>query len=134
MGHGCEGSPNTTVRVRIPDGVTATKPMPEAGLTLETRVEAFAEPVPYCHQMLTAGVREIVWSGGSLPDEWYDRFVFWARLPDAGQPGDVLRFPVVQEYKEGVHRWIEIPHEGQGADGLEEPAPAVTLTAPLEGH
>lgn len=133
VGHGCEGSPTTTLRVQIPDGVIAVKPMPKPGWTLETRIEPFAEPVAYYDQMLTEGVREIIWSGGSLPDEWYDEFVFRGMLPQ-GEVGQVLHFPVVQECEEGVHRWIEVPAEGQSADDLEEPAPTVTLSAPVDGH
>ena len=35
---------------------------------------------------------------------------------------------MVQECEKGVHRWIEIPAEGQHADELPEPAPALLLT------
>ena len=133
VGHGCEGSPTTTIRIQIPEGVIAVKPMPKTGWTLETRIEAYAEPVAYYDQSLTEGVREIIWSGGELPDEWYDEFVFRAHLPE-GEVGQILYFPVVQECAEGVHRWIEIPAEGQSADDLEEPAPTVTLTPAVATH
>ena len=53
------------------------------------------------------------------------------RLPD-GAPGTVIRFPVVQECVEGLHRWIEVPAEGQDPDSVEEPAPFVTLTGKAE--
>jgi uncharacterized protein YcnI len=48
------------------------------------------------------------------------------KLPD--RPGATLYFPVVQECREGVHRWIEIPAKGKRAEDLEEPAPALRLT------
>jgi uncharacterized protein YcnI len=32
----------------------------------------------------------------------------------------------------GVHRWIEVPDEGQDPDSVEEPAPFVTLTEKAE--
>jgi periplasmic copper chaperone A len=127
VGHGCEGSPTTAIRVRIPDGVIAVKPMPKPGWELETKREPYAEPVAYYDDMLTEGVREIIWSGGTLPDDWYDEFVFRVRLPK-GEPGSTLYFPTVQECAEGVHRWIEIPAEGRSADDYEEPAPGLTLT------
>lgn len=131
--HGCEGASTTVIRVRIPDGVIAVKPMPKPGWTLETTVGPYPEPVPYFEQSLTEGVQEIIWSGGELPDEWYDEFVFRSHLPD-GEAGQVLYFPVVQECGDTATRWIEIPAEGQVSDDLEEPAPGVTLTAPVEGH
>lgn len=130
VGHGCEGSPTVTLRVQIPDGVIAVKPMPKPGWTLDTTIEPYDVPAQYFDQTLTEGVREISWSGSSLPDEWYDEFVFRGQLPQ-GEVGQVLHFPVVQECEEGVTRWIEIPAEGQTSDDLEEPAPGVTLTAPV---
>ncbi len=129
VGHGCDGSPTITIRVQIPEGMIAVKPMPKPGWELSTRVEPYAQPVKYFDSMLTEGVREVTWTGGSLPDDWYDEFVIRGRLP-AGEPGTKLYFPVVQECEQGEHRWIDIPAEGRSADDYEEPAPAVTLTAP----
>lgn len=128
VGHGCEGSPTRAVRVQIPDGVIAVKPMPKPGWVLTTKLESYAEPVPYYDQMLTEGVREIAWTGGNLPDDWYDEFIFRARLPE-GEPGTMIYFPVVQECEAGIHRWIEIPEAGRSADDYEEPAPGVQLIA-----
>jgi uncharacterized protein YcnI len=127
VGHGCDGSPTVAIRVRIPDGVIAVKPMPKPGWELTTKTEPYPEPVHYYEDVLTEGVREIAWTGGRLPDEWYDEFVFRGRLPDS-QPGTKLWFPVVQECETGAHRWIEIPAEGESADDYEEPAPGLTLT------
>jgi periplasmic copper chaperone A len=126
VGHGCEGSPTIAVRVQIPDGMIAVKPMPKPGWELDTRIEPYPEPVPYFDQTLTEGVREIAWTGGSLPDAWYDEFVFRGMLPD-GEAGTTIYFPVVQECDAGGHRWIEIPAEGKTADEYEEPAPGVIL-------
>jgi uncharacterized protein YcnI len=126
VGHGCEGSPTTAIRVRIPDGVIAVKPMPKPGWELATQIEPYAQPVKYYETTLTEGVKEIAWTGGKLPDAWYDEFVFRGQLPDAA--GTVLWFPVVQECETGVHRWIEIPAAGKSADDYKEPAPHLTLT------
>lgn len=133
VGHGCEGAPTTAVRIQIPEGAMAVHPMPKPGWALETKTGAYAEPVAYQDQMLTEGVQEIIWSGGELPDAWYDEFVFQVQLPD-GKAGQVLYFPMVQECGETVSRWIEIPAEGQSAGDLAEPAPSVTLTEALSGH
>jgi uncharacterized protein YcnI len=127
VGHGCDGSATTAIRVQIPDGVIAVKPMPKPGWELTTKIEPYAQPVKYYEDTLTEGVREISWSGGNLPDAWYDEFVFRARLPDQGE-GTTLYFPVVQECEQGVSRWIEIPAEGKTADDYEKPAPGVMLT------
>lgn len=125
--HGCDGAATTAIRVRIPEGVVAVKPMPKPGWELTTTEGRYAQAYEYRGQTLTEGVTEIAWSGGNLPDAWYDEFVFRAQLPDEA-PGTVIHFPVVQECEEGVHRWIEIPEAGRSADDYEEPAPGVTLT------
>jgi uncharacterized protein YcnI len=125
--HGCEGSPTIAVRVQIPDGVIAVKPMPKPGWELTTKIEPYATPVKYFEDTLTEGVKEIAWTGGKLLDEWYDEFVFRGRLPDVGE-GTKIYFPVVQECEQGTERWIEIPAEGKTADDYEAPAPGLTLT------
>lgn len=132
IGHGCAGSPTLSVRVQVPEGVIAAKPMPKPGWELKTVVGPYAKAYEFFHGSLSSGVKEITWSGGNLPDAWYDEFVFTAKLPDAA-PGTKIYFPVVQECEKGVHRWIEIPEAGKSAGDLKEPAPSLTLT-PKAGH
>jgi uncharacterized protein YcnI len=36
VGHGCEGKPTTAIRVKVPEGVFAVKPMPKPGWRLAT--------------------------------------------------------------------------------------------------
>jgi uncharacterized protein YcnI len=126
VGHGCEGSPTLKVRVRIPEGVVAVKPVPKPGWTLETVRGAYAKPADYYGQQLTEGVREIVWTG-KLLDEHYDEFGFRGFISAGLEPGTTLYFPVVQECEKGAHRWIEIPAAGKSAHDLKEPAPGVKL-------
>ena len=133
IGHGCEGSPTTAIRIQIPEGMIAVKPMPKAGWDLATVKGDYAEAYDYYGTKMTSGVKEVVWSGGSLPDEFYDEFVFRGLL--AGfEPGTVVHFPTVQECAEGVHRWIEIPAAGQDPHELDEPAPEVTVIEGEDGH
>ena len=68
------------------------------------------------------------WSGGNLPDDWYDEFVFTGFLSGDLEAGKTLYFPVVQECEKGVHRWIEIP-AGKTGERLDEPAPGIKLLA-----
>ena len=131
VGHGCEGSPTTAVRVQIPEGMIAAKPMPKPGWELGTKTEKYQQAYDYFGEELVEGVTEIGWTGGNLPDDWYDEFVFRGRLTDF-EPGTVLYFPVVQECADGVHRWIELPAAGQDPDELAEPAPSVLIVAPSE--
>lgn len=133
VGHGCDGAATTAVRVQIPEGAIVAKPMPKPGWTLATVTGPYDKAYDYYGEPLTEGVKEIAWSGGSLPDDWYDEFVFRVVLP-AGAPGTTVFFPVVQECGDAAERWIEIPAEGQDPDELAEPAPGVILTEAVAGH
>jgi uncharacterized protein YcnI len=125
--HGCNGSPTTTIRVKIPEGLIGVKPMPKPGWTLSTATGKYAKTYKFYHSELSEGVTEINWSGGRLPDQWYDEFVFSGLLPRDLEPGKVLHFPVVQECEKGVHRWIEIPAAGKSRSDYPEPAPELKL-------
>jgi len=123
--HGCAGSATVGLRVKIPDGVIKAKPMPKAGWTLTTVSEKLAQPVQYYGKTLTEDVREIDWTDGNLPDDYYDEFTIVAKLPD--KPGAVIYFPVIQQCAKGESRWIEIPAQGQTGEDLKRPAPALIL-------
>jgi uncharacterized protein YcnI len=133
VGHGCEGSPTTAVRVQIPEGVIAVKPMPKTGWQVDTVKDKYERPYDYFGTELTEGVREIAWSGGELPDDFYEEFTFVGRLTDFA-PDTVLYFPTVQECAVGAHRWIEIPAAGQDPHDLDEPAPEVTIIESEDGN
>ena len=68
--HGCAGSATVKIRVQIPDGVIAVKPMPKAGWNLEAIKGKYATDYSFHGAKLTEGVKEVVWSGGRLPDEY----------------------------------------------------------------
>lgn len=127
--HGCDGRPTTRVSVTIPEGVTGAKPMPKPGWEITTVKSAYARPYPSFHGQVTEGVTRITWSGGSLPDDQVDEFTFFARVSDAFAPGATIHFPVEQDCTEGGYRWSEVPAEGQGAQALKSPAPAVRVVA-----
>jgi periplasmic copper chaperone A len=111
--------------------VMRSKPMPKPGWKLETVVKPLAEPYDWYGTKITEDVREITWSGGNLPDNFFDEFVFQVKLPD--KPGAVIYFPVVQECTKGVERWIEIPAAGKVSDDYEFPAPGITLGDKAQG-
>ena len=128
MPHGCEGAATVKLRVRIPEGVIAVKPMPKTGWTLETAKGKYAKTYDNYGTPVSEGVQEIVWTGGKLLDEHYDEFVFRAGLSEGLHPGSMLYFPTVQECEGGKsERWIEIPAEGKSADDYKFPAPGLKL-------
>jgi len=131
--HGCAGSPTIRVRVRIPDGFIGVKPMPKAGWTLETVRKADGMTADPTRAHASNRVSEIVWSGGPLPGDWYDEFVFIGAIDAALSAGATLYFPVVQDCETGTERWDEIPTGGE-ARRLKSPAPGLELTAPASAH
>ena len=122
--HGCDGSPTTAIRVRIPEGVIDVKPMPKPGWMVNIVKGKYAKTYSLYHAQVSEGVTEIDWTGGNLPDDYYDEFVFQSFLTSDLQAGQTLYFPVVQECTRGIHRWIEIPKEGSD---YSEPAPGLNL-------
>jgi uncharacterized protein YcnI len=124
--HGCNGSATLSITVSIPPGVVAVKPMPKPGWSLATGDTAYTEPYVSHGHSQSHGVGEITWSGGNLPDAWYDEFVFIAFLPDR-PAGTELAFPVVQRCETGETRWVQVPAAGQDRASLPEPAPILTL-------
>jgi uncharacterized protein YcnI len=129
--HGCAGSATVKIRVQIPEGVIAVKPMPKPGWNVETVRGKYTAEYDYHGAKSSEGVKEVVWSGGKLPDDNYDEFVISTFLTAALKPNTTLYFPVVQECEQGVSRWIEIPANGNAAEAGENkwPAPGVGLMA-----
>jgi len=127
--HGCDEQPTVKLRVLIPEGFIAAKPMPKAGWTLEISQGAYAKSHDYFHgAKLSEGATEISWKG-NLPSEYYDEFVVSGFVSRDFSPGAVLYFPVVQECPNGSHSWVEIPKGGQSGHDLKEPAPGLRLKA-----
>lgn len=124
--HGCKGSATTALRVRIPEGVIDIKPMPKPGWTIKIIKGKYAKPHDLYHARVNEGVTELDWTGGNLPDDYYDEFVFQSFLATDLQPGQTIYFPVVQQCEKGIHRWIEIPTPGSD---YPEPAPGLKLVS-----
>lgn len=130
--HGCSGSDTTGVRVQIPEGVLDVKPMPKPGWTLDIKTGAYAQPQSVHGAKVDHGVKEVSWTGGDLPDAYYDEFIFRAYLSSSLKAGDTLYFPTIQECRQGTVRWIE---KSGGDSESSTPAPHLKLTAPkAAGH
>ena len=125
--HGCEDQPTLKVRVLIPEGFIAVKPMPKAGWTIGVSEGAYTKTHDYFHDAkLSKGAKEISWEG-SLPNEYYEEFVISGFISRDFKPDVMLYFPVVQECANGAHRWVEIPAAGKSGSDLKEPAPGIKL-------
>ncbi|NRF67612.1 YcnI family protein [Aquincola sp. S2] len=119
VGHGCDGTPTHTLRVRLPAGLRGTKPMPKPGWTITLRREPLPQPYESHGRRISDEVAEISWRATSreawLDDAHVDEFVLRTTLPTA--PG-ALAFKVLQLCERGEHEWTA-PLQVQPA-----PAPA----------
>ena len=129
--HGCDGEATTAVRVQIPEGVIAVKPMPKPGWTLSMKRGPYAAPYQNHGRAVSEGVKEIVWSGGSLLDEHFDEFTFQAFVATDGGTARAVYFPTVQSCTRGEAAWTEIPAANQSSRGLKKPAPSLRISAAM---
>ncbi len=124
--HGCDGSDTIGLSIRIPDGVLEVKPQPKPGWGIEIQQGTYDHPQTLHGAKVSKGVREISWTGGDLPDAYYDEFVFHALIAPSLKAGSTLYFPVVQRCRNGVTRWIDT----SGGDSEDShPAPHLKVTA-----
>lgn len=135
--HGCGGSPTTGIRITVPEGVVAVKPMPKPGWTLATTKGPYERSYAFYHgAVLSEGVRTVEWSGGSLPDEHYDEFVLSVFVAGENAARAKLYFPVVQTCAAGELKWTEVPSKAAAGSELKTPAPSLQLVgkSPSKQH
>jgi uncharacterized protein YcnI len=112
--HGCNGSPTVKISVEIAEGVLSVKPQVHPGWKISTKTRKLATPVSLHGKEVTESIAEVVWSGGSLPDEYMDEFGMSVKLPE--RSGATLVFPVVQECKKGTAKWTpQVALDGKSA-------------------
>lgn len=134
-GHGCEGSPTTSITIQVPEGINAVTPTRNPLYEVEKTIEQLDEPLSDAHgNEITERVAEITYTAAEpLPEGYRDSWELSLQLPDT--PGETLAFPVVQTCEKGENPWTEVPADGQDHEELEFPAPTVTVTeATGDGH
>ncbi|MCX7277137.1 MAG: YcnI family protein [Burkholderiales bacterium] len=125
VGHGCNGTATTAIRVTVPAGFQGAKPMPKAGWVLSTVVGKLDKPFDDHGKQITEGVTSITWTaspGNALPDAYFDEFVLRGSLPATGGEGGAMWFKVLQTCEQGSTDWAEIPAPGKSAHDLKSPA------------
>ena len=128
VGHGCGEQPTTGVRVQVPEGFYNVKPLPKAGWTIETVTGPYETPFLNHGTEITEGVKEISWSGGSLPNDFFDEFTFRGTFGADLVADSTFYFPVIQTCGTLEDAWID----QSGEDDVEFPAPSVTLSPAAE--
>src|SRR5690606_40660844 len=83
VGHGCDGSPTTAVRVRVPEGVESVHPEVVPGWEIDLVTEdGGAAGTEEGDDTAAATVTEIAWTGGSLPDGYFQEFGLTFRITE----------------------------------------------------
>lgn len=128
IGHGCDGSPTTSIRVEMPEQLLVVRAQPKPGWELTIEREPLSEPVAgEGGRLITERVSAVTWTG-RLPDDQFDAFGLAARLSDTAGP---LAFAVIQTCETGQVRWNETagPDEARPAH-----PPAVLRLSAASGH
>lgn len=125
-GHGCDGAPVTELIVDIPPGVRGARPMLKPGWRIDIERAPLAQPYTSHGKRITEDVTRVRFSGGRLPDGFYDEFVIVATLPE--QPGR-LYWKVSQVCDPGRIDWHEVPAPGQSPRELKAPAALLEVTS-----
>ena len=130
--HGCEGSPIRELIVTIPAGVRGAKPILKPGWRVEIERRRLEQPYQSHGRAVTEDVSQLRFSGGTLPEGFYDEFIVVGTLPE--QPG-TLYWKVSQVCETGRIDWDQVPVSDQSPQALKSPA-AVLEVVPAEhaGH
>jgi periplasmic copper chaperone A len=121
VGHGCDGSPTTTVAISLPESIVTATPTVNPNWTITKVTEPLDEPIAEDDgDSITERVSQIVYTA-ITPLAADQRDTFALSLALVGNEGDVLEFPTLQTCEVGETNWAG------------EEVPAVTLTAAVEG-
>ncbi|MEP6588442.1 MAG: YcnI family protein [Polaromonas sp.] len=129
VGHGCQGSATTGIRVEIPAGFQGAKPYPKAGWTLSVKHEKLAQPYDSHGKPLTEDANVVSWTAASkeaaLQDAHFDEFVLRGKLPETAGP---LWFKVLQTCESGSNDWSETPASRTSLKTMKSPAVLLEVT------
>jgi uncharacterized protein YcnI len=120
-----DNASTTKVDVQFPPGFIFASYEAEPGWKVTVKRRKLDTPVTAEGEKFTEEVSEMIWTGsgseGKIEPGQFKDFGLSVQIPD--KAGTKLKFPAIQTYSNGkVVRWI-------GAEGSEEPAPIVTVTA-----
>ncbi|MDO1559534.1 YcnI family protein [Brevundimonas sp. 2R-24] len=120
VGHGCNGSATTSIRVEVPEALIVARPQAKPGWIVTIEHASLASPVAgEGGRMLTERVSAVTWTG-RLPDNQFDTFGLAAKLPQ--QTGE-LTFNILQTCEQGEVSWSE----SAGPDGHRPAHPPARL-------
>jgi copper(I)-binding protein len=111
--HGCDGAPTDTVRVTLPAGFLDVSGKGKDGWTLETPGG-------------DVGISQIVWSGGSVPDDGHETFAFTGTFAHDLPEADMV-FAVEQMCGDVALGWEPAVSLGEGGAPEHHGGVAITV-------
>lgn len=129
VGHGCDGSPTTSVTISLPNELNDATPTVNPNWTISKSMQKLDTPRTLDNgSKISERTSSITYTAKTpLADHERDTFTLSVQLPDAA--GTTLHFPTLQKCETGQTDWKDIPAAGADHDSVEAPAPAVTITA-----
>ncbi len=129
VGHGCAGSPTTSVDVQIPAGFEGAMPLAKAGWLVAVERSKLAKPYVHNGKSISEDVSRVRWTASgkefALADGTREKFELIGKLPaDAGP----LWFKILQTCESGSNNWAQIPSQGVSTSGLKTPAAFLNVT------
>ena len=132
--HGCNGSPTNSVRVVIPDGMLVVKAGQAQGFRVETRSGPFERAWRGPQTSVSEGVKEIIWSGGSLADKTRGEFPVEIHISADLPTNGILPLPIIQSCQNGENAWTEQAATADARALLKAPAPVLALVKNEQAH
>jgi len=127
--HGCDGMATTEVKIELPEGFISAQPQVKPGWKIETVKGDYAQSYKVHGKDVTSGVKEVRFTDGSLPGDFYDEFTVVGQLAPFDKD-TTLSFPVTQLCGSAASvAWTEVPQDGQNPHDLEHPAPQLLVKA-----
>lgn len=128
VGHGCDGSPTTSVRISLPAELNDATPTVNPNWTITKTVETLATPATLPNgSKISERTSAIIYTAKTpLDAHQRDTFTLSVKLPDTA--GTTLYFPTLQQCESGATDWKDIPAAGQDHDSVKAPAPALAVT------
>jgi uncharacterized protein YcnI len=106
--HGCGTVATSSIKINIPEGIQAAKPMPKANWDVKTSKATLTKPYEAHGKTVTEDVNSLTWSNGNLPADFYDEFVFQAKAASAAGP---VYFVVEQSCGNTKQVWQSASHD-----------------------
>jgi len=130
VGHGCDGSPTTSLSIGIPESINAVTPTVNPNWDVTKTMTPLADPITDSHgEQLAERVGSVEYTAKTpLADGYRDTVSIQVQLP-ADAEGETLVFPVTQNCEVGQTLWADVAADGQDEEELEAPAPVIVVTA-----